>query len=90
METCLQEAYWVIAFKDNVCEGETAVGLEREKLNCHAATTKVPASPSGNSRARMAFQNCPELRSVGFYASIFLTSNWAQADAEKRHVVLLT
>lgn len=34
METCLQEAYWVIAFKDNVCERETAVGLEREKLSC--------------------------------------------------------
>lgn len=43
-------------FQDNVCkEGETAVGLEREKLNCHAATTKVPASPSGNSGAGMAF-----------------------------------
>lgn len=76
----MQEAYWGNAFKDNTCEGEAAVGLE--KLNCHAVTTKVPASPCGSSGAGVALQCCPELRSVGLYASI-LTSHWVQADTEK-------
>lgn len=48
----MQEVYWAVGIRIEICRGRQ--GGERDELVCHAATTKVLATPPGSSGAEMA------------------------------------